>query len=172
MPNFFNCLKKYIRCCPFLTIDAVLFPQLRSLEIVDPRNVNVSTCLTTVLSIKSWHIGFLCFRKSIVISQVLETFNKNKLTSILRLTEKTYYSTLLEKQRTNVKGTWKILNKVINKKYSKPTYPEYFLKNNKRISKTEDIANGFNLFFLQMLVQIWQKISHYLTKMFRFMICS
>ena len=75
MPNFFNCLKKYIRCCPFVTIDAVLFPQLRSLEIVDPRNLNDSTCLTTVLSIKSWHIGFLCFRKSIVISQVLETFN-------------------------------------------------------------------------------------------------
>ena len=75
MPNFFNCLKKYIRCCLFLTIDAVLFPQLRSFEIVDPRNLNDSTCLTTVLSIKSWHIGFLCFRKSIVISQVLETFN-------------------------------------------------------------------------------------------------
>ena len=75
MPNFFNCLKKYICCCPFLTIDAELFPQLRSLEIVDPRNLNDSTCLTTVLSIKSWHIGFLCFRKSIVISQVLETFN-------------------------------------------------------------------------------------------------
>ena len=71
---------------------------------------------------------------------------KNKLTSILRLTEKTYYSTLLEKQRKNVKGTWKILNKVINKKYNKPTYPEYFLKNNKRISKKEDIANGFNHF--------------------------
>ena len=94
---------------------------------------------------------------------------KNKLTSILRLTEKTYYSTLLEQQRTNVKGTWKILNKVIKKIYNKPTYPEYFLKNNTRISKKEDIANGVNR-FLQMLVQIWQKISHYLIKMFRFMI--
>ena len=64
-----------------------------------------------------------------------------------------------------------MLNKVINTKYNKPTYREYFLKNNKRISKKEDIANGFNLFFfLQMLVQIWPEISHYLTKMFRFMI--
>ena len=64
-----------------------------------------------------------------------------------------------------------MLNKVINKKHNKPTYPEYFLKNNKRMSKKEDIANGFNLLlFLQMLVQIWPKISHYLTKMFRFMI--
>ena len=113
--------------------------------------------------------------KAFILSRSAESEHKyktfkNKLTSILRLTEKTYYSTLLEQQRKNVKGTWKILNKVINKKYNKPTYPEYFLKNDKRISKKEDIANGFNYFFLQMLVHIWQKISHYLTKMFRFMI--
>ena len=75
MPNCFNFLKKQIRFCPFLTIDAVVCPQLRSYEIVDPRNLNDSTCLTTVLIIKSGTISFLCFRKSIVISQVLETFN-------------------------------------------------------------------------------------------------
>ena len=90
--------------------------------------------------------------KAFILSRSAESEHKyktfkNKLTSILRLTEKTYFSTLLEQQRTNVKGTWKILNKVINKKYNKPTYPEYFLKNNKRISKKEDIANGFNHFF-------------------------
>ena len=90
--------------------------------------------------------------KAFILSRSAESEHKyktykNKLTSILRLTEKTYYSTLLEQQRTNVKGTWKILNKVINKKYNKPTYPEYFLKNNTRISKKEDIANGFNHFF-------------------------
>ena len=115
------------------------------------------------------------FYKAFILSRSAESEHKykiykNKLTSILRLTEKTYYSTLLEQQRTNVKGTWTILNKVINKKYNKPTNPEYFLKNNTGISKKEDIANGFNHFFLQMLVQIWQKISHYLIKMFRFMI--
>ena len=90
--------------------------------------------------------------KAFILSRSAESEHKyktykNKLTSILRLTEKMYYSTLLEQQRNNVKGTWKILNKVINKKYNKPTYPEYFLKNNKRISKKEDIANGFNFFF-------------------------
>ena len=54
---------------------------------------------------------------------------------------------MLEKQTANVKETWKILNEVINKRKNKPTYPEYFIKNNKRISKKEDIANGFNNFF-------------------------
>ena len=54
---------------------------------------------------------------------------------------------MLEKQKANVKETWKILNEVINKRKNKPTCPEYFIKNNKRISKKKDIANGFNNFF-------------------------
>ena len=54
---------------------------------------------------------------------------------------------MLEKQKANVKETWKIINEVINKRKNKPTYPEYFIKYNKRISKKDDIANGFNNFF-------------------------
>ena len=53
---------------------------------------------------------------------------------------------MLEKQKANVKETWKLLNEVINKRENKPTYPEYFIKSNKRISQKEDIANGFNNF--------------------------
>ena len=51
---------------------------------------------------------------------------KIKLTSILRITEKNYYSSMLEKQKANVKETWKILNEVINKR------PEYFIKKKKK----------------------------------------
>ena len=58
---------------------------------------------------------------------------------------------MLEKQKANVKETWKILNEVINKRKNKPTYQEYFIKNNKRISKKEDIANGFNNFFTNVI---------------------
>ena len=54
---------------------------------------------------------------------------------------------MLEKQKTDVKDIWKILNEVINKRKNKPSYPEYFIKNNKRISKKGDIANRFNKFF-------------------------
>ena len=38
---------------------------------------------------------------------------KNKLTSILGITEKNYYSSMLEKQKGNAKETWKIQNEVI-----------------------------------------------------------
>ena len=54
---------------------------------------------------------------------------------------------MLEKQKANVKDTWKILNEVINKRKNKLTYPGYIIKNNKRISKKDDIANEFNNFF-------------------------
>ena len=54
---------------------------------------------------------------------------------------------MLEKQKANAKETWKVLNEVINKRKNKRTYPEYFIKSNKRISQKEDIANGFNNFF-------------------------
>ena len=90
--------------------------------------------------------------KAFILSRSAESEHKyktykNKLTSILRLTEKTNISTLLEQQRTHVEGTWTILNKVINQKYNKPPYPEYFLKKSHADIKMEDIANGFNLFF-------------------------
>ena len=38
---------------------------------------------------------------------------RNKLTSILRYCDKNYYINLLEQEKNNVKGTWKILNTII-----------------------------------------------------------
>ena len=64
---------------------------------------------------------------------------------------------MLEKQKSNVKETWKILTEIINKRKNKPTYPEYFIKNNNIISKKEDIANGFNNFFTNVGPQLSKK---------------
>ena len=66
---------------------------------------------------------------------------------------------MLEKQKANVKETWKILNEVIHKRKNKPTYPEYFIKNNKIISKKKDIANGFNNFFTNVGVNLAKNIT-------------
>ena len=41
---------------------------------------------------------------------------KNKLTDILRYFKKQHYMELLEKNKGNIKETWKILNSIINKK--------------------------------------------------------
>ena len=96
--------------------------------------------------------------RSAAAEQKYKTY-KNKFTSILRIAEKNYYGTLLEKQKTNVKETWKILNNAINKSYNKPTYPKCFIKNNKLISNKKNIANGFNNFFTNVGPNLAKNIS-------------
>ena len=51
---------------------------------------------------------------------------KNKLTAILRYSEKQHYSNMLELNKMNMKETWKILNTVINKKKKGSQYPTQF----------------------------------------------
>ena len=48
----------------------------------------------------------LFVHRSAEAEQTYKTY-RNKLTSILRITERNYYSSLLEKQKANVKETWK-----------------------------------------------------------------
>ena len=48
---------------------------------------------------------------------------KNKLTGILRYCEKQHYTELLEKNKGNIKETWKIINSLINKNTKGTTYP-------------------------------------------------
>ena len=74
---------------------------------------------------------------------------RNKLTNIIRLSEKQHYSKLLEQHRKNIKETWKILNEIMNRNKQKTCgKTEYFINDkNKKISNPLEIANGFNNFF-------------------------
>ena len=75
---------------------------------------------------------------------------KNKLTTILRNSEKIYYSTLLDKEKNNIKGTWKILNTIIRKGQHSSPLPDKFMSNGKTVTHKKDIANGFNDFFVNV----------------------
>ena len=66
---------------------------------------------------------------------------KNKLTTILRNREKIYYSTLLDKEKNNIKGTWKIL--LLGRGNRVPL-------SRKTVTHKKDIANGFNDFFVNV----------------------
>ena len=66
---------------------------------------------------------------------------KNKLTTILRNSEKMYYSTLLDKEKNNIKGTWKILNTIIRKGQQTSPLPDKFVSNGKTVACKKDIAN-------------------------------
>ena len=76
---------------------------------------------------------------------------KNKLTSILRQCEKEYYSNLLEESKQNIKETWKIVNKLLNKKSTKnPSYSSEYKNNGSTIPGNKNIAEHFNQFFVNI----------------------
>ena len=56
----------------------------------------------------------------------------------------------LEKNKGNIKETWKILNSVIKKKTKGTTYPAEFSNNGATISGNKNIANSFNNFFVNV----------------------
>ncbi len=74
---------------------------------------------------------------------------KNKVTYLLRVAEKCYYTELLDKHKNDAKETWKILNKCI-KTNTYSSLPSSFLDNNKHLSDAKEIANGFNNFFVNV----------------------
>ena len=83
---------------------------------------------------------------------------KNKLTGILRYCEKQHYTELLEKNKGNIKETWKIINSLINKKTNGTTYPTEFRSNGTTITGSKNIANCFNKFFVNIGPSLANKI--------------
>ena len=72
---------------------------------------------------------------------------RNKLTCLVRIARKNYYDNKLDKARSNLKQTWKILNEVINRRVTKSPYPGSSIKNEMEISNPTDIANNFCDYF-------------------------
>lgn len=72
---------------------------------------------------------------------------KNKLTSILRFTEKDYYLSLLESNIHNSKKTWQVINEIIKKKKSSNPIPNEFIYEGKTVKGNKNISNGFNNYF-------------------------
>ena len=71
-------------------------------------------------------------------AQVKYKSYRNKLTSILRKSERQYYNQLLIEQKGNVKNIWKILNTIIRKPKNSHNYPDAF------ITDKNEIVNKFN----------------------------
>ena len=72
---------------------------------------------------------------------------KNKLTNILRYAEKIYYNNLLMEKEKDIRSTWNILNKILNRNVH-VELPQEFSDNNEVIENPINIANGFNNFFV------------------------
>ena len=75
---------------------------------------------------------------------------KNKLTNIIRKCRKEHYSKLLENNKNNIKGVWKILNSIIKNNSGHKNYPQYFVDKDIKNYNMEDVVNSFNNFFVNV----------------------
>ena len=74
---------------------------------------------------------------------------KIKLNSLIRLSQKNYLSKRFTQEKNNIKGTWKLINSLLNKRKQKSN-PTFFVKDEIKITSSKDIADAFNNFFVDI----------------------
>ena len=77
------------------------------------------------------------------------TVYKNKLYSLIRISKKNYLSKKFNQEKGNVKGTWKLINSLLNKNRQKAN-PSYFIQDEKRIDDNKEIADSFSDYFVNI----------------------
>ena len=121
---------------------------------------------------KPWFTNGLrnaCLKKNLLYKKILKKRTlavqsryksyKNKLTNILRKSEKMYYNQLLHEQRDHIKRTWQTLNALIKKSKQSSTYPESFDDNGKCVSDKNVAVNKVNQYFANVGVDLAKKKS-------------
>ena len=107
----------------------------------------LSKCLINACRKKNMlYVNFL--KSKLQVDELKYKTYKNKLTKILRAAERAYYNEQLNKQKNNMKTTWKILNEVIKGTAVSSKIPDVFLEHDKEIHNRKEIANAFNNFFV------------------------
>ena len=82
---------------------------------------------------------------------------RNKLTSLIRASKKTYFCNLLDMHKSDLKKTWGVLNDLLGDKRKKKL-PDSFVINGSNVSDPQQIADGFNDFFSNIGPNLASKI--------------
>ena len=83
---------------------------------------------------------------------------RNRLNSLLRRAKQNYFSTQLDKEKRNMKNTWKILNSIL--RCPKKKCSQKFTINNKVYTEPTDVANKFNEYFANIGPTLASTIKH------------
>ena len=83
---------------------------------------------------------------------------KNKLNHSLKIAKRLYYEARLERLKSNVKGTWRLLNEILNRKKRKSSLPSIFKTDSHEFSGTKEIADQFCNFFTNIGPNLAKKI--------------
>ena len=74
---------------------------------------------------------------------------KNKLNRVLRLSKQLYFNNSFIKAENNIKSTWSIINKTLNR--TKSTTVDSLTINNEEVTDKSEICNAFNSFFVSIV---------------------
>ena len=83
---------------------------------------------------------------------------RNKLNSILRATEKGYYETLFQKNKSNLRKSWQIIKYIIGKHKHGPIMSKWFKVNSTEIDDPLIISNRYNEYFVNIGNNLANKI--------------
>ena len=84
---------------------------------------------------------------------------RSKLNTTLRLAKQNYFSNLLEKEKNNMRNTWKVLNSIIRPN-SHTKCSEKFVSENEIYTCTNEIASKFNQYFANIGPKLASTIHH------------
>ena len=66
--------------------------------------------------------------------------------------KKEHYHKILDNNKNNIRGIWKLLNNIIRNGSGQVHYPQYFVENDKKnIYNMTDVVNRFNSFEIIIL---------------------
>jgi hypothetical protein len=79
----------------------------------------------------------------------LKTYNRI-LKQCIRQQKKSYYKSVFDKFKNNIKQTWATIKDIINKNSRSKQYPDYFIDNGTKTTDPAQIAKNFNNFFINI----------------------
>ncbi len=121
--EYFRPNKNYMKRKPWMTTGLLTScrtkAELHKLKITDPTDENISR-----------YKNFI-----------------NNYNLLKKITKARYYQTEIEKNKFDIKNTWKILKSAIGKHNDKSSFPHSFTVKNKSITDRDLISNEFNKYF-------------------------
>ena len=93
----------------------------------------------------------------LLVINVIIFINKNRLTSVIRLAKKNYYSDVFTSNKNNLKKTWNAINKVLGRNNSKDTISS-IMHNGNAINNDNDISELFNDYFINVGTHLSESI--------------
>ena len=101
------------------------------------------------------HRMFKQYKNGLIDFSVYNEF-KNKFTSIVRRTKKNYYNDLFDKCKSDIKSTWKNINKVLGNK--RKVAVNKLIKDDVSIEDSSDISKMFNKYFTSVAGELRRQI--------------